>query len=69
MPRVIFGSCTLLIWRNFGLTHLNWLQVFTASAYGTSILGILFVSLSAVFFMRKAAAANPMRLQLEGTAP
>ncbi len=63
------GSCTLLIWRNFGLMHLNWLQVFTASAYGTSILGILLVSLSAVFFMRKAAAANPIRLQLEGTTP
>jgi len=52
------GSCTLLIWRNFGLMHLNWLQVFTASAYGTSILGILFVSLSAVFFMRKAATVK-----------
>jgi hypothetical protein len=63
------GSCTLLIWRNFGLTQLNWLQVFTASAYGTSILGILFVSSSAVFFLRKAAAANPMRLQLEPGAP
>jgi hypothetical protein len=63
------GSCTLLIWRNFGLMQLNWLQVFTASAYGTSILGILFVSSSAVFFLRKAAAANPMRLQLEAGAP
>jgi hypothetical protein len=62
------GSCTLLIWRNFGLMQLNWLQVFTASAYGTSILGILFVSSSAVFFLRKAAAANPMRLQLEAGA-
>lgn len=62
------GSCALLIWRNFGLTQLNWLQVFTASAYATSILGILLVSLSAVFFMHKAAA-NPIRLQLEGTTP
>ena len=64
-----FGSCTLLIWRNFGLTQLNWLQVFTASAYGTSILGIVFVGSSAVFFLRKAASANPMRLQLEAGAP
>ncbi|MGC1388773.1 MAG: DUF5690 family protein [Steroidobacteraceae bacterium] len=62
------GSCALLIWRNFGLTQLNWLQVFTASAYATSILGILLVSVSAVFFMHKAAA-NPIRLQLEGTTP
>jgi hypothetical protein len=52
------GSCTLLIWRNFGLMQLNWLQVFTASAYGTSILGILFVSSSAVFFLRKAAGQS-----------
>jgi hypothetical protein len=59
------GSCTLLIWRNFALMQLNWLQVFTASAYGASILGILFVSSSAVFFLRKAASANRIKLRLE----
>ncbi len=48
------GSCALLIWRNFGLVQLNWLQVFTASAYGTSILGAALVALSAAYFMRKA---------------
>jgi hypothetical protein len=53
------GSCTLLIWRNFGLVQLNWLEVFTASAYGTSILGAVFVTLSAIFFLRKAAAVKP----------
>ena len=53
------GSCTLLIWRNFGLMQLNWLQVFTASAYGTSILGMVLVGLSAVYFLRKAATVNP----------
>jgi hypothetical protein len=52
------GSCALLLWRNFGLVRLNWLQVFTASAYGTALLGALFVGLSAVFFMRKAAAVR-----------
>jgi hypothetical protein len=55
------GSCALLIWRNFGLVQLNWLQVFTASAYGTSILGTLFVGLSAVFFRRKAATARRLK--------
>jgi hypothetical protein len=49
------GSCALLIWRNFGLVHLNWLQVFTASAYGTSVLGMLFTGLSALYFLRKMA--------------
>jgi len=52
------GSCALLIWRNFGLVQLNWLQVFTAIAYGTSILGMALVGLSAVFFLRKAAAVK-----------
>jgi hypothetical protein len=49
------GSCALLIWRNFGLTQLNWLQVFSVSAYGASVLGMLFMALSAVYFWRKAA--------------
>jgi hypothetical protein len=52
------GSCALLIWRNFGLMQLNWMQVFTASAYGTSLIGIVLVALSAVFFLRKAAAVD-----------
>ncbi len=50
------GSCALLIWRNFGLVHLNWLQVFTAAAYTTSILGIGFVALSGIFFYARSTA-------------
>ena len=53
-----FGSCALLLWRNFGLTQLNWLQVFSASAYGTSVVGIALVGLSAAFFLRRAAAVQ-----------
>jgi hypothetical protein len=52
------GSCALLIWRNFGLVQLNWLQVFTASAYGASILGMLFIALSALYFVRRTAPAT-----------
>jgi hypothetical protein len=52
------GSCSLLIWRNFGLVELNWLQVFMASAYGTSVVGVILVALSAAFFMHKAAAVR-----------
>ncbi len=53
------GSCALLIWRNFGLVQLNWLQVFTASAYAVSVLGMLFMALSAVYFWRRAVMLNP----------
>ena len=52
------GSCALLLWRNFGLTQLNWMQVFTASAYGTSVIGIALVGASAAFFLRRAAIAR-----------
>jgi Family of unknown function (DUF5690) len=44
------GSCALLVWRNFGLPQLNWLQVFSTAAYATSIVGTAFVVLSALFF-------------------
>jgi hypothetical protein len=53
------GSCALLIWRNFGLVELNWLQVFTASAYGTCILGMLLVAASALFFWHNARIVKP----------
>jgi hypothetical protein len=62
-PRLIYvadasgylGSCALLLWRNFGMVQLNWLQVFTASAYGASLIGMLLMGLSALYFMRKTA--------------
>jgi hypothetical protein len=57
------GSCGLLIWRNFGLVQLNWLQVFTASAYGTSIAGILLMGFSALYFLRKSAPAKPFSIE------
>jgi hypothetical protein len=49
------GSCALLVWRNFGLMQLNWLQVFTASAYFTSVAGMILMGLSALYFARKTA--------------
>jgi hypothetical protein len=57
------GSCALLLWRNFGLVQLNWLQVFTASAYGTSVLGTILMGLSAVYFLRKTAAIKPYGIE------
>lgn len=49
------GSCALVVWRNFGLAQLNWLQVFTASAYATSIGGMVLMALAALYFFRKTA--------------
>jgi Family of unknown function (DUF5690) len=57
------GSCALLVWRNFGLMQLNWLQVFTASAYGTSIIGMIFMGLSGIYFFRKTAPLKPFGIE------
>ena len=57
------GSCALLLWRNFGLMQLNWLQVFTAGAYGTSVAGTMLMALSALYFVRKTAAIKPYGIE------
>lgn len=57
------GSCALLLWRNFGLVQLNWLQVFTASAYGASIIGVILIGLSAIYFLRKTAPVTPFGIE------
>jgi Family of unknown function (DUF5690) len=52
------GSCALLLWRNFGLTHLEWLTVFRYAAYATSAVGIVLIAASMLYFkvrMRKSA--------------
>jgi hypothetical protein len=48
------GSCALLVWRNFGLFTLKWLQVFITSAYITSVLGTLLVLAAALYFHRRS---------------
>jgi hypothetical protein len=57
------GSCALLLWRNFGLLQLDWLQVFTASAYGASIMGMILIGLSAIYFLRKTAVVKPFGIE------
>jgi hypothetical protein len=57
------GSCALLLWRNFGLLQLDWLQVFTASAYGASIMGMILIGLSAIYFLRKTATVKPFGIE------
>jgi hypothetical protein len=56
------GSCALLVWRNFGMVQLDWLQVFTASAYGGSVIGMILLGLSALYFFRKT---TPVKYGLE----
>jgi hypothetical protein len=51
------GSVALLVWRNFAMVDLDWLRFFTASAYATSIVGIVCTAAAAVFF--KVSAADP----------
>ena len=66
------GSCALLLWRNFGLTSLDWLQVFVASAYVTAIAGIALVLAAAVYFQRRArerAAAGVPLVAAAGARP
>ncbi len=53
------GSCALLIWRNFGLVSLKWLQVYIASAYATSVVGVTLVLGAALYFHRRARARVP----------
>jgi hypothetical protein len=53
------GSCALLLWRNFALTHVEWLAVFRYAAYTTAVVGIVLVSLSLIYFNGRARAQAP----------
>ena len=57
------GSVTLLLVRNFGGFKLDWLQFFTAAAYGTSVIGAVLTALAALYFRGRAAGrtnASPL---------
>jgi hypothetical protein len=55
------GSIALLLWRNFGVTHMEWLTVFRLAIYSTTIVGLVLVTLSLFYFMGRArtSAAVP----------
>ncbi len=55
------GSIALLLWRNFGVTHMEWLTVFRLAIYSTTIVGLVLVTLSLFYFMGRArtSAAAP----------
>ena len=55
------GSCALLLWRNFGMLHVEWLTVFRFAVYTTTLAGLVLVTLSLLYFngRSRAAAAVP----------
>ena len=54
-----FGSCALLLWRNFGMVRLAWLDVFIACCYVTAVAGgVLVVGAGLYFYRRTRAAAS-----------
>jgi len=55
------GSCALLLWRNFGMPHIEWLAVFRLAVYATTVVGLVLVTLSLLYFSDRArvAAAAP----------
>jgi hypothetical protein len=54
------GSCALLLWRNFGVEHMQWLNVFRLAIYATTITGLVLVTLSLFYFLGRARAAVPV---------
>jgi hypothetical protein len=44
------GSVGLLLLRNFGLTHVDWLTIFRYTVYLTTVAGLLLVTASLVYF-------------------
>ena len=52
------GSCALLVWRNFGLPSMRWVQVYVISTYVTSLVGSLLVLAAAAYFYRRSRTAR-----------
>jgi hypothetical protein len=48
------GSVALLLWRNFGVTRLDWLRFFVISAYGVAAATCVLAILAGVRFLRHA---------------
>lgn len=47
------GSIGVLLYKNFGESHISWLQFFISSTYVVSISGVVFTMVSLVYFDRK----------------
>ena len=55
------GSVTLLLWRNFGGLHLDWLAFFVRSAYGVSLIGAALTAVAALYFSAEAIDTSAKR--------
>ncbi len=62
------GSCVLLLWRNFGLMRAEWLTVFRYALYTTSVVGVVLVSLSLLYFNSRARTVVRTAVAADGTA-
>jgi len=51
------GSCVLLLWRNFGMLRVEWLEVFRLAIYATTAVGLVLVTMSLFYFNGRARAA------------
>jgi hypothetical protein len=51
------GSVAMLLWRNFGGAQLNWVQLYAASAYATSIIGTV-TTLGAILYLSRQYRAQ-----------
>lgn len=47
------GSVALLVWRNFAKVQMDWLDFFIASAYATSVTGVVCTLFAGVYFLRR----------------
>ncbi len=52
------GSVALLVWRNFAMVQLDWLGFFIASAYATSVVGVVCTILAGLYFLRRRSATD-----------
>jgi hypothetical protein len=52
------GSCVLLLWRNFGLMHAEWLTVFRCTLYVTAIVGLVLTMASMLYFNARTRAPS-----------
>lgn len=52
------GSCVLLLWRNFGMSHVEWLTVFRLAIYATTVVGLLLVTLSLLYFNGRSSRST-----------
>jgi hypothetical protein len=51
------GSVALLLWRNFGMVHVQWLAVFRSAVYVSTVVGVILISLSLIYFNARARTA------------